>query len=67
MGLDEAKKEFVCRQTWDLISKIREIPRPKELQNGPYQCSADGSLSKNPMLADLDRQSPKALMSDQDL
>lgn len=65
--LDEAKKEFVCRQTWDLISKIREIPRSKELQNGPYQCSADGSLSEDPMLADLDRQSPKALMSDHDV
>lgn len=65
--LDGAKKEFVCRQTWDLISKIRDIPRPEKLQNGPYQCNADGSLSKDPMLADLDPQSPKALMNDHDV
>ena len=66
-GLDEANKEFVCRQTWDLISKIREIPRPEELQNGPFQCSADGSLSKDPMLMDLNFRSPKALMNGHDV
>ncbi|GIK04362.1 hypothetical protein Aspvir_008443 [Aspergillus viridinutans] len=63
--LDEKSKEFVCLQVWDMISKIRAIPRPPELE-GPFQCLADGSLSRDALLADL--QDPgRPLMNDSDL
>ncbi|PYI29849.1 kinase-like protein [Aspergillus indologenus CBS 114.80] len=63
--LDEKSKESVCLQVWGLISKIRTIPRPSELQ-GLFQCAADGSLSRDPLLEDL-RDPGRPLMNDSDL
>ncbi|OQD65848.1 hypothetical protein PENPOL_c005G08540 [Penicillium polonicum] len=53
-SLDDEAKESTCLQLWDLISKIRNIARPQELE-GPYQCAADGSPSRDPMLEDLQK------------
>lgn len=47
--LDEKSKESVCLQVWDLVSKIRDTSRPSELK-GLFQCAADGSLTKDPLL-----------------
>ncbi|KAJ6147311.1 kinase-like protein [Penicillium chrysogenum] len=64
-SLDDEAKESTCVQLWDLISKIRNIARPQELE-GPYQCAADGSPSRDPMLEDL--QKPvRPLTSDMEL
>ncbi|RAK96386.1 aminoglycoside phosphotransferase family protein [Aspergillus ibericus CBS 121593] len=63
--LDIQSKESICLQLWDLISKWREIPLPSNL-TGLYQCAADGSPSRDPLLEDL--QSPKRpLTSDSEL
>ncbi|KAF4221952.1 hypothetical protein CNMCM5878_007504 [Aspergillus fumigatiaffinis] len=63
--LDEKTKESICLRLWDMISKIRAISRPPELE-GLFQCLADGSLSRGKMLEDL--QDPgRPLMNDSDL
>ncbi|KAJ5544447.1 kinase-like protein [Penicillium sp. DV-2018c] len=49
--LDDEAKESVCLQLWDLIPTIQNIPRPPEFE-GPYQCAADGSPSRDPLLED---------------
>ncbi|KAJ5790555.1 uncharacterized protein N7518_007566 [Penicillium psychrosexuale] len=64
-SLDDEAKESVCLQLWDLISKIRTIARPQELE-GLYQCAADGSPSRDAMLEDL-QDPPRPLSSDSDL
>lgn len=51
-GLSDEAKNFVCCQIWDFISKIRNIPRPPELE-GLFQCLADGSITKDAMLENL--------------
>lgn len=63
--LNADSKESVCRQVWDLISKWREVPRPPKL-DGPFQCAADGSPSRDPLLEDL-KSPPRPLMSDSEL
>jgi hypothetical protein len=61
---DEAK-ESICLQLWDLISRLRNIARPSELE-GLYQCSADGSPSRDPMFEDL-QEPARPLSSDSEL
>jgi hypothetical protein len=61
-GLDEHTKERVCRETWDMIAKWRKIPQPLELRH-LFQCSADGSPTKDPLIQDLD-DPPTALVND---
>ncbi|CRG87972.1 hypothetical protein PISL3812_04994 [Talaromyces islandicus] len=61
---DEAKN-FVCCQTWDLISQVRDIQPPLELK-GLFQCAADGSPSRDPLLSDL-QEPARHLMSDSEL
>jgi hypothetical protein len=63
--LDEKTKESVCLQLWGLISKIRDIPRPLELK-GLFQCAADGSPTRDPLLEDL-KEPAQPLMNDSDL
>ncbi|KAF7712233.1 Aminoglycoside phosphotransferase [Penicillium ucsense] len=63
--LDDEAKESICLQLWDLISTIRNIPRPPEFE-GPYQCAADGSPSRDPMLEDLQKPA-RPLSSDSEL
>ncbi|OQE44712.1 hypothetical protein PENCOP_c002G01014 [Penicillium coprophilum] len=64
-SLDDGVKESICLQLWNLISAIRNIPLPQELQ-GLYQCAADGSLSQDPMLKDLQRPA-RPITSDMEL
>ncbi|KAE8372695.1 kinase-like protein [Aspergillus bertholletiae] len=63
--LDEKSKGSICLQVWDIISKIRTIPRPSELQC-LFQCVADGSLTQDPLLEDL-KDPARPLISDSDL
>ncbi|KAJ9369323.1 hypothetical protein DTO282E5_5985 [Paecilomyces variotii] len=63
--LDGKTKEYICLQVWDMISKIRAIPRPPEL-NGLFQCAADGSLTRDPLLEDL-KDPARPLTNDSDL
>jgi hypothetical protein len=63
--MDEKSKESICLQVWDFISKLRAIPRPPELE-GPFQCLADGSLSRDPLLEDL-QEPGRPLMNDSEL
>lgn len=65
--MNEETKESVCRQLWTMISQIRDIPRPPELVDGPFQCMVDGSPTTSPLLEDLDPDSPQPLMSDSDV
>jgi thiamine kinase-like enzyme len=64
-SLEDEAKESICLQLWDLISKIRTIARSQEVE-GPYQCAADGSLSRDPMLEDL-QEPARPILSDSDL
>ncbi|KAA8645036.1 aminoglycoside phosphotransferase family protein [Aspergillus tanneri] len=63
--LDEKSKESVCLQVWGIISKIRAIPRPSE-HNGLFQCAADGSPTRDPLLEDL-KDPARPLTNDSDL
>ncbi|EGE00906.1 hypothetical protein TESG_08188 [Trichophyton tonsurans CBS 112818] len=63
--LNEQSKKSVCLQVWNMISQIRAIPRPPEL-DGLFQCAADGSLTKDPLLEDLGDPA-RPLTSDTDL
>jgi len=61
-GLDEPTKERVCHETWDIIAKLRQIPRPAELSH-LFQCSADGSPTCDPLIQDLGNP-PTPLLND---
>lgn len=66
-GLNRETKMALCRQIWNLISEIRTVPRPPELQKGPYQCDTNGFPTNDPLLADLDLKFPRPLMSDKEV
>jgi hypothetical protein len=63
--LDDEAKESICHQLWDLISKVRNIARPQGIE-GLYQCAADGSPSRDPMLEDLQKPA-RPISSDSEL
>ncbi|RWA08939.1 hypothetical protein EKO27_g6170 [Xylaria grammica] len=50
---DSATKERICHEIWAMIKQLREIPKPLELRH-LYQCSADGSPSRDVLLQDLE-------------
>lgn len=64
-GLSDKAKDFVCCQLWDLISKIRDIPPPSELRD-LFQCAADGSPTRDPLLEDL-QEPARPLVTDSEL
>ena len=49
-SLSKAAKERVCGDIWDLIAKIRQIPRPETLNPSAYYSTTDGSPIHHPML-----------------
>jgi Phosphotransferase enzyme family len=61
-GLDEHTKERICNETWDIIAKLRQIPRATELCH-LFQCSADGSPTHDPLIQGLDNP-PTPLLND---
>ncbi|KAH8425167.1 uncharacterized protein LDX57_002916 [Aspergillus melleus] len=63
--LDETSKESICHQTWDIVSQIRAIPRPPELE-GLFLCMADGTPSKDPVFEDL-QEPGRPLRSDSEV
>lgn len=62
-GFGDDVKLRICREIWDFVAKLREIPRPEELAH-LYQCGADGSPSTDVLLKDL--RSPPAPILDDD-
>lgn len=63
--LDDETKGSVCRQIWDLILEIRTIQPPVELK-GLFQCAADGSPTRDPLIEDL-QEPARPLTSDSEL
>ncbi|WEW60771.1 hypothetical protein PRK78_006259 [Emydomyces testavorans] len=63
--LDDKTKKSVCRETWDLITKLRQISQPPELR-GLFQCLADGSPTRDPLIEDLE-EPRRPLLTDEDL
>lgn len=62
-GLDEASKDRVCQDIWDLIAKIRNIPRPDDLGPGLYR-TVDRSPSRDPLLGSNNDVTPRDLDDD---
>lgn len=65
-SLSDETKTRVCRQTWSLLAQLQNIPRPPECE-GLFQCYADGSVSNDPLLEDLDQPPQKHLYADEEL
>ena len=61
-SLDDALKQRLCLDTWDIITRIRKIPRPPKYKRF-FQCSADGSASGDPLLKDLN-EPPRPILND---
>ncbi|KND87134.1 hypothetical protein TOPH_08214 [Tolypocladium ophioglossoides CBS 100239] len=61
--LNEACKDRVCQDIWDLVAQIRTIPRPHDLGPGLYR-TVDGSPSRDPLLGSSDDVSPRNLDDD---
>lgn len=64
-GLNPTSKAQVCREIWDYITTIRQIPRSRNSIRA-LQCSADGSVSEDLLLRD-DSIPPRQIQSDDDL
>jgi len=60
--LDNGTKERLCHEIWATVEKLRQIPKPKELQH-LFLCLADGSNSQDVLVADLPE--PQRLLDDQ--
>ncbi|KAI0197969.1 kinase-like domain-containing protein [Astrocystis sublimbata] len=52
-SLEPSTKERICSQAWGFVEQLRKIPKPSEFEE-LYQCGADGSLSRDVLLADLE-------------
>ncbi|KAF3390735.1 hypothetical protein DPV78_011256 [Talaromyces pinophilus] len=63
--LDDETKRSVCRQIWNLILEIRTVQPPVELK-GLFQCAADGSPTRDPLIEDL-QEPARPLKSDSEL
>lgn len=63
--LHDDSKRSVCIKLWDMIAEWRKIPRPSKL-NGLFQCLADGSPSRDPLLQDL-KDPPRPIFNDSEL
>lgn len=67
-SFDDQTKERICRETWAMITRWREIPRPTDLiDHHVYQCLADGSAAtSDPLLRDS-HDPPTLIKSDEAL
>lgn len=63
--LDDDSKRSICIKLWDRILQWRKVPRPSKL-NGLFQCLADGSPSRDPLLQDIN-DPPRPLFNDTEL
>lgn len=61
--LDEAGKDRICQDIWDLVARIRTIPRPDDLGPGLYR-TVDGSPSRDPLLGSGSDIPPRDLDDD---
>ncbi|KAK2877199.1 hypothetical protein FQN49_001349 [Arthroderma sp. PD_2] len=66
MSLDEKTRLRLCRETWTLLTQLRDIPRPPACE-GLFQCMADGSTSDDALLQDLDQPPHKHIYTDDGL
>ncbi|OIW25960.1 kinase-like protein [Coniochaeta ligniaria NRRL 30616] len=58
-SLSGATKERICHDTWRMIAKIRQVPRPGSLDRSAYYSTVDGSPIHHPMLGDYNDPCPK--------
>lgn len=56
--LDDARKDQVCKEIWDLVTQIRAISHPKDLGANLHR-TVDGSPSQDPLLGGGGRYSSK--------
>ncbi|KAI0543202.1 kinase-like domain-containing protein [Xylaria digitata] len=63
--LDSLTKERICKELWDFVKQLRNIPKPPELKN-LYQCGADSSACQDVLLRDLSSP-PVPLLNDESL
>ena len=61
--LDEDTKDRICYDIWDLVTKIRAMPRPHDLAPGLYR-TIDGSPFRDPLIASGDTKPPLILDDD---
>lgn len=64
--LDATAKERVCRDTWALVAKLREIPRP-ENPDGAFYLGADGSSNMMQSLLADGHEGYPPMKTDEDL
>lgn len=51
--MNEQQKQSLCQNLWQIIEKIRKVPRPPAL-DGLYVCLADGSPSVDPLVQNFE-------------
>lgn len=65
-SFDRETKVRLCEETWAMIGKWRQIPRPSNLQHY-YQCLADGSIDTRDKLLKSPINPSIPLYNDEDL
>lgn len=65
-SLDEVAKERVCRDTWAIVEKLREIPRP-EMDDGAFYLAADGTSKIIQTLVGDEHDTYPPMKTDEDL
>lgn len=65
-SLDGEAKKKVCRDTWALVEKLREIPRP-ETDDGAFYLAADGTSKIIQTLLGDEHDTHPAMKNDEDL
>lgn len=60
--LDQHTKKRICKDIWNIITQIRRIRRPPELER-LWVCTADGSVTGDPLLVDL-KKPPTPIIND---
>ncbi|KAL9110170.1 MAG: hypothetical protein Q9227_005230 [Pyrenula ochraceoflavens] len=63
---DQETKIRLCKETWEMINKWRQIMRPSSLERY-YQCLADGSINTRDCLLSSYIHPPIPLYSDEEL
>jgi hypothetical protein len=63
---DDKIREAVCRHTWALIYRFRQLPKPENCIDY-FQCGADGSASHDVLIKPLPEHDQKPLTSDEAL
>ncbi|KAK2595885.1 hypothetical protein N8I77_013676 [Diaporthe amygdali] len=65
-SLDQVPRERVCRDTWAIVEKLREIPRP-ETDDGAFYLAADGTSKIIQTLLGDEHDTYPPMKNDEDL